>query len=73
MTQTKINSQWKLYYFPQYEREVSLDDIKGKPCIDATVPGNVELDLSRAGILPEDLFLGMNSTLTEQYEHHEWW
>ena len=73
MTQTKINSQWKLYYFPQYEREVSLDDIKGKPCIDATVPGNVELDLSRAGILPEDLFVGMNSTLTEQYEHHEWW
>lgn len=73
MTQNKITSKWKLYYFPQYEREVSLDDIKDKPFVEAAVPGNVELDLSRAGVLPEDLFLGMNPTLTEQYEHHEWW
>ena len=73
MTQTKINSKWKLYYFPQYDRKVSLDDIKGKPCIDAAVPGNVELDLINMGVLPKDIYMGMNITETEKYERHEWW
>lgn len=39
----------------------------------ATVPGCVQLDLSKAGFLPEDLFLGMNITQTEQFEDYEWW
>ena len=71
-----LNGEWKLYYAP--EREYGNFDIKelsslGIPCISATVPGNVELDLSRAGILPEDLFKGMNITLAEKYEIYEWW
>jgi len=39
----------------------------------ATVPGCVQLDLSRAGILPEDLFFGKNILKAEVYEDYEWW
>ena len=73
MQKYKISSDWKLYYFPQYEREISLNNICGKTAIDATVPGNVELDLMRVGLLPEDLYKDENVRLTEQYELYEWW
>lgn len=39
--------------------------------IDAVVPGNVELDLERAGILPE-LFFGNNIKLLRKYEYYKW-
>lgn len=41
--------------------------------VEATVPGNVELDLSRAGILPADLFHGENILAVRELENHEWW
>jgi beta-mannosidase len=41
--------------------------------IEATVPGCVQLDLSRAGILPNDLFFGMNILETEKYEGYSWY
>ena len=40
--------------------------------LDATVPGCVQLDLSSAGYLPEDLFMGENILQTEKYEDYEW-
>ena len=40
--------------------------------IEATVPGCVQLDLSRAGILPSDLFMGENIKATEKFENWEW-
>lgn len=40
---------------------------------DATVPGMAQLELSRLGILPTDLYMGMNITETEKYEDWEWW
>ena len=40
---------------------------------DATVPGMAQLELSRVGIIPKDLYMGMNITATEQYEDYEWW
>ena len=40
--------------------------------IPAEVPGNVELDLVRAGRLPE-LFSGQNIMGVQKLEHHEWW
>lgn len=50
---------------------------EGKPLdellLQATVPGCVQLDLSRAGYLPEDLYLGKNILETEKYETWEWW
>lgn len=39
--------------------------------IDAVVPGNVELDLMRAGILP-DVFFGNNIRLLRPYEWYGW-
>ncbi|MBQ7372980.1 MAG: glycoside hydrolase family 2, partial [Clostridia bacterium] len=38
----------------------------------ATVPGNVELDMQRAGLLP-DLFFGTNILLLEKYELYDYW
>lgn len=71
-----LNGKWKLYYRPQ--EDYSIDSIKELeksdiPFITANVPGNVELDLSKAGVLPEDLFMGMNITETEKFEYYEWW
>ena len=39
--------------------------------LSATVPGCVQLDLSAAGILPDDLYMGENILQTEQYEDYE--
>ena len=39
----------------------------------ATVPGCVQLDLSRQGYLPEDLFMGENTIAAEKYEDWQWW
>lgn len=71
-----LNGKWKLYYAPQGENKLSsVFDLEksGIPFVEATVPGNVELDLSAAGILPEDLFKGMNILKAEKYENYEWW
>ena len=71
-----LNGKWKLYYAPQGENKLSsVFDLEksGIPYVDATVPGNVELDLSAAGILPEDLFKGMNILKAEKFENYEWW
>ena len=71
-----LNGKWKLYYAPQGENKLSsVFDLEksGIPFVEATVPGNVELDLSAAGILPEDLFKGMNILRAEKYENYEWW
>ncbi|MBR6794898.1 MAG: hypothetical protein IKM52_02180 [Clostridia bacterium] len=38
----------------------------------ATVPGCVQLDLSAAGYLPADLFMGENIKAAEKYETYEW-
>ncbi len=73
MEKFMICSDWKLYYFPQYDREASLADISGKTPIKANVPGNVELDLIKNGLLPEDIYNGENVRLTEQFEKYEWW
>ena len=61
-----LNGTWKLR---------GQNEIRGGEMIsiDATVPGCVQLDLSRHGLLPEDLFLGMNIRETEKYEEYEWW
>ena len=39
----------------------------------ATVPGCAQLDLSSAGILPSDLYMGENIKETERFEKYEWW
>lgn len=65
---------WKLYFYDRREQEITqpeeLEGIKAIPC---TVPGNVELDLVNAGMLPEDLFKGENILEAEKYETYDWW
>ena len=72
----ELKGKWKLYYFIDGSIKInSMEDLKnsGIACVPATVPGNVELDLSAAGVLPRDLFKGNNIRETERYEIYEWW
>ena len=61
-----LNGEWKLKGKPQESNEDFI-------CLTATVPGEVQLDLSRENYLPADLYKGMNITETEKYECYEWW
>ncbi|MBE5761091.1 MAG: hypothetical protein E7334_03745 [Clostridiales bacterium] len=65
-----LDGIWKLYYRDQ---TIKADAILPSDSIQAQVPGNVELDLSRAGLLPEDLYKGMNTRISEKFERYEWW
>ena len=77
MQKISLNGTWKLSYFKQNTLDIKTpEDLRknaGTDVVDAIVPGNVELDLSRAGVLPEDLFFGENMHLAEKYEDYEWW
>lgn len=76
MKSHSLNGKWNLYYFDYGEFDVKKPDDLGKydiKKIEATVPGNVELDLAAAGVLPLDLFKGENILKTEEYETYEWW
>ena len=66
-----LNGNWKLYYCPHGEGNIH--ELHKLPSIPAKVPGNVELDLSAAGILPKELFKGMNILEGEKFETYEWW
>jgi len=70
-----LNGGWKLYYHPE---EGTLPETPaellgaGWPVIDAQIPGNVELDLMRAG-LAEDPFYAENLYDFRDYEFYQWW
>jgi beta-mannosidase len=71
-----LDGQWKLFYFPQGKYQVTQPaqlKVQGLSPIDASVPGNVELDLSRKGELPADLFFAENIHKMRPYELYEWW
>lgn len=71
-----LDGIWQLSYYDatkmQYESETEMRRAH-LPTIAAEVPGNVELDLSRAGILPKDLFRGMATVTSEQIEPYDFW
>lgn len=71
----ELNEGWKLTYYPQADYDVHDPDQLRKwnlPEIPAAVPGNVELDLMRAGLLPDPLVSDHILNL-KSYEHYEWW
>ena len=71
-----LNGTWKLFYYPSCEKNISTVEQLTQSdvaCIPATVPGNVELDLSAVGLLPADLFKGMNILEGEKFELYDWW
>ena len=76
MKKITLNGDWKLYYYDKLQRNVIDPDelrVGDIPFVEAKVPGDVHLDLSRAGILPADLFKGMNLRETELFETYDWW
>jgi beta-mannosidase len=69
-----LNGAWRLWGYPESTSPVrNPADLDAAQAIPATVPGNVELDLVRHGVLPEELYAGDNIHLVRQYESHEWW
>ncbi len=76
MTHTiALDGPWDLYTFPEVESPIQHpDDLANhrEAALPAQVPGNVELDLVRAGLLP-DPFVGDNIHRLRPYELHEWW
>src|SRR5579872_2300761 len=71
-----LNGTWKLFYFRQGKYQISgPDQLKshGLTPIEAIVPGETPLDLSRHGVLPADLFFGENIKKMKPYELYEWW
>ncbi len=59
-----LDGEWSLY-----GRDLCGD---GSVSLSARVPGCVQLDLSREGYLPEDLYMGLNILKAEKYETYEW-
>ena len=75
MKRVSLDGLWQLAFFPEGSHAVSCpDDLRRLDidAIEATVPGNVELDLVRAGHLPEP-FVGKNILGLADCEHCEWW
>lgn len=75
---TTLNGNWDLYYYNEDLENIKITepydlDKNNIAKVSATVPGNVELDLSEAGVLPQDLFKGNNILKTEEYELYDWW
>ena len=71
-----LNGIWNLYYYDRNKYNIDLpEDLisSGISKINAEVPGNVELDLSSAGILPGDLFKGENIRSLKEFETYDWW
>jgi beta-mannosidase len=71
-----LDGTWKLFYFPQGKYQINHPgQLKTQALapIEATVPGNVELDLSRHGDLPADLLYGDNILKLRPFELYEWW
>jgi beta-mannosidase len=72
---TSLDGAWELRYFPEGSLAVDGPDAlsrSGAPAVPAQVPGNVELDLVRAGVLAEP-FTGEGILAVQQYETYEWW
>lgn len=71
-----IGGKWNLLFFEETGiYPISPEDLANISYqeIEATVPGNVELDLSRHGILSDDLFFGDNILKLRKYELYQWW
>ena len=71
-----LNGKWKLYYYEYGKKQIEAPTelvTENISFITATVPGNVELDLSAVGLLPKDLFFGENILEAESYEKYDWW
>lgn len=68
-----LNGKWTLYFGRQTADELTDEVKRSLAQIEAQVPGNVELDLMKAGYLPDDIYMGENILEVQKYEEYEWW
>lgn len=68
-----LNGKWKLWAFPAQSEKLPPDTTAnfGAP-MEAEVPGNVEFALQKAGLLPEDLFMGTNILEVQKFEMYDY-
>ncbi len=68
-----LDGHWKMrvVHHQRYKamgcEPVTFDEVAAPGAIDAVVPGNFELDMERAGLIP-DPFFGMNALTMQRYE-----
>ena len=75
MKTVSLNGTWNLYFNLESGKMPStIEDVKAQKWhrIDAIVPGNIELDLQRAGI-EGDPFYSQNLYNFRKYEFYQWW
>ena len=74
-TTVSLDGNWRLDYFPQPNdgavRTLPLAAALGAKTVKATVPGNCELDLVNAGLLPP-MEVGLNVLKLRPYEAYQW-
>ena len=71
-----LNGTWKLFYWPQPDPAVvdPADFERVQDCMEqvpAQVPGNVELDLFAAGVIPDPM-IGSNVNGLRRFEGYQW-
>ena len=71
-----LNGQWKLSFWKQADSGAAMtpeevSSASGVTTVDATVPGNVEIDLERAGLI-EDPMIGANVNDLRSLEGCQW-
>lgn len=75
MDRINLNGDWTLHFGPQAEPAANLQQPRvpeGWQSVSARVPGNVELDLIRAGLLPKNLDRGHHIYELRTLEGHQW-
>ena len=68
-----LNGKWTLYFREELKNKSYTIPTHAVEHIEATVPGDALLDLSRAGILPKDIFKGMGTEIATKYESYGFW
>ena len=67
----KLDGDCLLYAYKLNTAPLSPEEITGKG-IPSHIPGNVEIDLMNAGLLP-DIYYGANVERTREFELYNWW
>lgn len=68
MRSISLDGAYRLYYGDEQLHPAGKESLA---CIDAQVPGNVEIDLMREGILP-DIYFAENITRLKPFEYYRW-
>ncbi|MGI6142217.1 MAG: glycosyl hydrolase 2 galactose-binding domain-containing protein, partial [Caldicoprobacterales bacterium] len=68
MKKISLNGDYILHFADEQKNPSGLEGMQSIP---AKVPGNVEIDLMNAGILP-DIYFGNNVKLLRKYEFYRW-